>query len=141
AFGGGDMRASRHPIRILAIGATIVLACRDDDIVHPSFSVASSPIQSVEVTDAKLAIEKLELIGATEDIPPFKFFKSFAVNVDLGGVITRLQSFSVPAGSYAMAKVKVGKLDGDPMLGRSILVRGNVTQNGVASPFVFTSTL
>src|SRR5207247_2482717 len=90
---------------------------------------------------AKLAIDKLQLIGATEETPAFNSTESFPVSVNLGGVITRLKSFSVPAGSYAMAKVKVGKLDGDPMLGRSILIRGNVVESGVATPFTFGSSL
>src|SRR5438093_950476 len=93
---GGDMRASRYSVRLLVLSGAIVLGCREDEVARPSLAVAPSSLQRVEVTEARLAIEKLQLIGATEDTPAFSSMESFAVSVNLGGAITRLKSFSVP---------------------------------------------
>src|SRR5207249_2941955 len=120
-----------------------LLSCGGDQVVRPNVSLVSSGIQSIEVTQARLAIQKMQLIGATEDISTFEYKESFVVEVDLSGVITRLRSFSVPAGSYATVKVQVSKLD-DPASqksGRSMQIRGNVIVNGAAVPFTFSSDL
>ena len=137
------MRTSAQSSLVLFLTGTLLLSCGGDQVVRPNVSLVSSGIQSIEVTQARLAIQKMQLIGATEDISTFEYKESFVVEVDLSGVITRLRSFSVPAGSYATVKVQVSKLD-DPASqksGRSMQIRGNVIVNGAAVPFTFSSDL
>src|SRR5438034_9624852 len=107
------MRPSIRSTLFRALGCVLVLGCREDGLVRPTLSAASGATSAnVELTQVQMAIERIDLIGATENIPPFKFTESFASNIDLTGPVTRLKTFNVPSGPYATLKVKVAKLGG-----------------------------
>ncbi len=116
-------------------------------MASPKISIPQA--QQITITAAKVVLDEIELESTNGDSLDFESDSPLAVNLNLAGAMTVLDSVSLPFGTYNELELEIHKLESEDgavynanpdLQERSLYVRGYV-DGDTNAVFVFTSDL